>query len=95
MKNKLTDLNDHLFAQLDRLGDKDISGENLDREVSRTDAIIKVSEQVINSASIALKAAELVAKHGVGKWENMLISIDNVPTPENSGQKLPNYSDEK
>lgn len=72
MKNKLTDLNDHLFAQLERLGNKELDDEGIESEVKRTNAIVNISEQVINNAKIALDAAELVAKHGVGKWENML-----------------------
>lgn len=81
MKNKLTDLNNHLFAQLERLGRDDLSGEKLEQEASRTDAIVKLSEQVINNAQIALSAAELVAKHGCGNWEDMLPGVEGKPKP--------------
>lgn len=81
MKNKLTDLNDHLFAQLERLSDEALDQEGLDREVQRTNSIVSVSEQIINNAHIALNAAELVAKHGCGNWENMLPGVEGKPKP--------------
>jgi len=56
-KNKLTDLNDHLFAQLERLGDEDITGDALTAEIERARAISGVANQVISNASLALKAA--------------------------------------
>ncbi len=73
MKNKLSDLNDHLFEQLERLNDEDLTPEKMAKEVSRTDAIVKVSEQIINNATVALRVAELVAEHGgKGTFEHLL-----------------------
>lgn len=94
VKNKLSDLNDHLFAQLERLGEENLSPEKLEIEVQRTNSIVSVSEQVINNAQLALSAAELVAKHGIGKWENMLPLIDGKPDAPDSA-KLPDFSDKK
>jgi len=73
MKNKLTDLNDHLFAQLEKLSDDDLTPEEIAKEITRTDAIVKVSEQIISNANLALRGAELVAEHcGKGTFEHML-----------------------
>lgn len=73
MKNKLTDLNDHLFAQLERLSEEELTPEQIAKEVTRTDALVKVSEQIINNATIALRGAELLAEYGgQGKFEHML-----------------------
>lgn len=64
MTNKMTDLNDHLFEQLNRLSDKDLSADQIEQEVARTDAIVKVADKVISNASITLEACKLVAVHG-------------------------------
>ena len=34
MKNTLGDLNNHLFAQLEKLGDEDLKGDELEAEIS-------------------------------------------------------------
>lgn len=56
MKNKLTDLNDHLFAELERLGEEDLSSEELQQELSRAKAITDVAGAVIDNAALVLKA---------------------------------------
>ena len=64
MKNKLTDLNDHLFAQLERLSDEDLDAEALEREVKRADAMVDVADKITANADLQLKAAKLFAEHG-------------------------------
>lgn len=64
MKNKLSDLNNHLFAQLERLSDEDISPEEIEREVQRAEAIVDLSDQVLQIANTGLRAAKLFAEHG-------------------------------
>ncbi|HEX3747654.1 MAG TPA: hypothetical protein VHW09_27150 [Bryobacteraceae bacterium] len=76
MKNKLLDLNNHLFAQLERLGEEDLTDEQMERETARTNAIVKVSEQIIDNATVALNAAKLTAEYG-GNYEKMLPLIEN------------------
>ena len=64
MKNKITDLNNHLFAQLERLSNEELSAEEIDVEVKRATAIIGISDQIAGAANLQLKAASLVASHG-------------------------------
>lgn len=59
MKNTLGDLNNHLFAQLERLSDEDIKGEELQEEVTRTKAIIGISSQIIQNGNLVLKAKQM------------------------------------
>lgn len=87
-ESKLTELNNHLFAQLDRLGVAELDQETLEREVQRTTSIVSLSEQIINNAQVALDAAELVAKHGCGNWETMLPGVEGKPKPPG----IPDYS---
>ena len=56
MKNKLTDLNDHLFSMLEKLDDDEVTGEKLDEEINRAKAITSIAGQIINNANLALNA---------------------------------------
>lgn len=64
MKNKLSDLNNHLFAQLERLGDEDLDAEKIEQEVKRADAIVQVADSIVRNADLQLKAATIIANHG-------------------------------
>ncbi|MBK4215803.1 hypothetical protein JJJ17_07695 [Paracoccus caeni] len=64
MKNKLTDLNNHLFAQLERLSDEGLSSEQIEQEAKRADAIVSISDQIMRNADLSLRACKLVADHG-------------------------------
>ena len=45
MRNTLQDLNSHLFEQLERLNDEDLSDEELDKELKRADGMTKIATQ--------------------------------------------------
>lgn len=55
--NTLSDLNNHLFAQLERLGDEEMTSEELSNEISRAKAINGVANNIINNAKTALEGA--------------------------------------
>lgn len=56
MRNTLGDLNMHLFAQLERLSDEDLMGENLKEEISRSRAIATIAKEIIANADVVLQA---------------------------------------
>lgn len=64
MKNKLSDLNNHLFAQLERMAEEGMTAEQIDQEAKRAEAIVSVADQITRNADLQLKAAKLFADHG-------------------------------
>jgi hypothetical protein len=60
----LSDLKDHLFAQLDRLSKDDLTAEGIEREVKRAEAIVGVADQITRGADLQLRAAKLFADKG-------------------------------
>ena len=56
MKNKLADLNNHLFAQLERLGEEETTGEKLAEEIDRSRAIATIAKNIIDNARLTLDA---------------------------------------
>ena len=52
MKNTLNDLNNYLFAQLERLDEEDISEEKLNSEIMRAKAIVGVASAIISNAEL-------------------------------------------
>jgi hypothetical protein len=64
VKNKLSDLNDHLFMQLERISEEGLSAEQIEAEVKRADAIVDLADQVISNVKVQLEGAKLVALHG-------------------------------
>lgn len=55
-RNKLMDLNNHLFAQLERLGDESLKSDELDIEIGRAKAITGIAKNVIENAKVCLEA---------------------------------------
>ncbi len=64
MKNKLSDLNDILFAQLERLTDESLSTDALALEISRTTSVVQVADRIVDTAALQLEGAKLIAAHG-------------------------------
>ena len=64
MKNKLGDLDSHLFAALERLNDEDLSPDQITVEVERSGAIVDLADQIIGNSKVKLAAAKLFAEHG-------------------------------
>ncbi len=62
MKNTLGDLNNHLFSQLERLGDEDLQGEKLQEEIERAKAVTVIASQIISNGNLVLQAEKFKAE---------------------------------
>lgn len=73
-RNKMSDLNDHLFAQLERLGDEELKGEEMENEIKRARAISEISKQVVEGAKttiLAIKTLPYVDPDNGGKLKRL------------------------
>ncbi|HDF8138302.1 TPA: hypothetical protein PEU70_001085, partial [Staphylococcus aureus] len=55
-KNTLVDLNNHLFAQLERLNDEEIKGDELQEELQRAKVISDVARSIVKNGNLILQA---------------------------------------
>jgi hypothetical protein len=79
MRNTLGDLNNHLFAQLERLNDEDLKGEKLQEEINRAKAVTGIASQIIANGTLVLKGRQLQLEYG--------LEDDN--GKDNKGKKIP------
>lgn len=71
MKNRLSDLNNHLFAQLERLSDEELEGDALRSEIERSRAVSACARDIIANGALTLQAQKTI-------WERN-INNRNVP----------------
>ena len=88
MKNRLTDLNDYLFAQLERLADEELKGDAIQAEVVRAQAIVDVADKIVANAKLQLDAVKLVADHG-DRFTKHLPMIAGANGPNGNGEHRP------
>lgn len=66
MKNTLTDLNNYLFEQLERLQDDSLDETGLEKEIQRSEAVQKVAKTIIDNGQLALQAKKHLDEYGQG-----------------------------
>lgn len=64
MKNKLVDLNNHLFEELERLNNEELKGEELQEERERAKSMANIAQTIINNGELALKAQKHFDEYG-------------------------------
>lgn len=76
--NNIQDLNKILFERIEALENNDLSDEALNREITKTDAIVKVSTTILNNAKLALEAQKQFDEYGTGRTVDIpLLGITN------------------
>ena len=76
--NSLVDLNAILFNQIQKIQNEDATNEELEREIKKSEAITKLSSQVLSSANIALQSHKQFDEYGTGRTVDIpLLGISN------------------
>ena len=63
VKNTLGDLNNLLFAELERLDDETVKGDDLREEIDRAKAITGVATKIIENGNLVLEAQQFLYEH--------------------------------
>lgn len=77
MKNKLGDLHNHLFEQIERLNDEDLKDEALAQEIARGNAMVNIAAQIIQNGKLALDAMKQEDNFFNQKLPPMLTAADS------------------
>ena len=76
--NSLADLNAILFNQIQKIQNEDATDEELEKEIKKSEAITKLSSQVLSSANIAIQAQKQFDEYGTGRTVDIpLLGISN------------------
>ena len=71
MKNTLGDLSNTLFEQLEKLNDEELTGEQLETEIKRADAMAGIGEQIIRTGELQLQAMKHMDEYGYKREKNV------------------------
>lgn len=64
IRNKMIDLNNHLFEQLEKLNDPDLKGYELKDEIERSKAMVHVSNSIVSVGQLALEGQKFIHESG-------------------------------
>ena len=76
--NNLSDLNAVLFNQIRNIEKEELSDEELEREIKKSESITKVASIILANAKLALNAQQLFDEYGTGRTVDIpLLGISN------------------
>lgn len=86
MKNKIDDVRNHLFAQLERLGEETLEGDALADEIRRAKAVREVADSIIGTAKAETERLQVVHDTGIKSGTALMQSAEQataaLPAPE-------------
>lgn len=65
MRNRLINLNDNLFEQLERLNDESLTPEQLDMEIKRSKAMSEISKVIVDNMRVTVEGMKVVYEYGI------------------------------
>ncbi|MDO7829590.1 hypothetical protein Q5E86_15005 [Providencia sp. CRE-138-0111] len=65
MKNNLEDLHNHLFAQLERLSDEDLKGDDLKEEINRAKAVSDIASSIVENGKLAITVKRMLGDNEI------------------------------
>lgn len=74
VQNRLVDLNNHLFEQLERLNDSELVGDALVEEIERTKAVTMVASQIVSVGRLVVEAKKTSEEYGSKSGMTMLLN---------------------
>lgn len=78
MNNTLSDLNNALFEQIERIQSEDLTEEEFEKEIKRTQTVAKVTEVIVHNGELALQTMKHLNEYGYGTGPNTKLAP--VPT---------------
>lgn len=89
MQNNLSDLNNHLFAQLELLNSDELDDEELERELKKSKALTSISTQILNVARLQISAIKTAEACGLLNNDlPALIATKDSQTESNERKKV-------
>lgn len=94
----LADLNQKLFDRIEALENEDLTDEELDREIRKTESVTNLAEVIIKNADLALKAQKQFDEYGTGRTVDIpLLGISNAGLAQENRmlrQRLAKFEDQ-
>ena len=80
MRTTLTDLNNYLFEQIERISDDELTDEQFERELKKSKALQVIAKTIIESGQLALDAKKHMDEMGGGQTiELTMLGVKDKP----------------